>query len=146
MQPLREEMERLARFPAIGLGEPDEPIDERPPRTNLGGLSKEHAVGLQQLLLKDLLRRADHLQAPVTLELSQVPPEERRVADELVRGHFEQDDHASLVELAGATIHELDPERRLPRTRASRADDDVPPRNAAEKDFVEPLDSCLDQV
>src|SRR5207247_9908600 len=68
MQPLREEMERLARLPAIGLGEPDEPIDEDPPRTNLGGLGKEHAVGLQQLLLKDLSRREDHLQAPVTLE------------------------------------------------------------------------------
>src|SRR2546426_7305935 len=80
------------------------------------------------------------------LELSQVPPEERWVADELVRGHFEQDDHARLVELAGATIHELDPERRLPRPGGSREEDDVPPRNAAEKDFVEPLDSCLDQV
>src|SRR5947209_7409171 len=139
-------MERLARLPAIGLGEPDEPIDEDPPRANLGGLGKEHAVGLQQLLLKDLPCREYDLQSPVTLELAQVPPEERRVANELVRGHFEQDDPARLVELAGATMHELDPERRLPRPGGSREEDDVPPRNAAEQDFVEPLDSCLDQV
>src|SRR5947209_19780731 len=31
-----------------------------------------------------------------------------------------------LVELAGAAIHELDPERRLPRPRRSRDQDDVP--------------------
>src|SRR6266566_99306 len=51
-----------------------------------------------------------------------------------------------LVELAGAAIHELDPERRLPRPRRSRDQDDVPPRNAAEQNVVEPLDSCLHQV
>src|SRR5437899_8026060 len=135
MQPLREEMERLARLTAMVLGEPDEPSVDDPPRANLGGLGKEHAVGLQQLLLKDLSRREDHLQSPVTLELSQVPPEERRVADELVRGHFEQDDHARLVELAGATIHELDPERRLPRPGRSDATNDDPPRNAPEPVF-----------
>jgi len=113
-------MERLARIPAIGVGEPDEAVDEDSPRTNLGGLRKERAVGLLQLLLKDLPCREDDLQSPLTLELAQVPPEERRVANELVRSHFEQDDHARLVELAGAAIHELDPERRLPRPRRSR--------------------------
>jgi len=120
VQPLGEEMERLARIPAIGVGELDEAVDEDSPRTNLGGLRKERAVGLLQLLLKDLPCREDDLQSPLTLELAQVPPEERRVANELVRSHFEQDDHARLVELAGAAIHELDPERRLPRPRRSR--------------------------
>src|SRR2546427_9116222 len=51
-----------------------------------------------------------------------------------------------LVELAGAAIHELDPQRRLPPPRRSRDQDDVPPRNAAEQNVVEPLDSCLYQV
>src|SRR6266700_3509710 len=51
-----------------------------------------------------------------------------------------------LVELAGAAIHELHPERRLPRPRRSRDQEDVPPRNAAEQNVVEPLDSCFHQV
>src|SRR5256886_15760856 len=34
----------------------------------------------------------------------------------------------------------------LPTPRRSRDQDDVPPRNAAEENFVEPLDPCLLQV
>jgi hypothetical protein len=54
MQPLGKETERVARVPAIGLGEPDETVDEEPPRADLGGLRKEHAVGSPQLVLKGL--------------------------------------------------------------------------------------------
>ena len=85
-------------------------------------------------LLEHLARREDDLQPPVTLEFAQVPAEERRVANELVRRHFEQDDHSRLAELAGAAIHELDPEGRFSRpgrprggTRPSRR---VPRRRA----------------
>ena len=40
----------------------------------------------------------------------------------------------------------LDPERRLPRHRRSRDQDDVPPRNATKQNLVEPPDSCLHRV
>ena len=146
MQPLGKEMEGVARVPAIGLGERDETVDEEPPRAKLCGLRKEHAVGLQKLLLKDLPRREYDLQSPVTLEFAQVPPEERRVANELIGRHFEQDDHSRLVELAGAAIHELDPECRFSRPGRSRDQDGVPPREAAEKNLVEPVDSCFHHV
>src|SRR3989442_15200661 len=80
--------------------------------------------------LKDPTCREYDLQSPLTLELTQIPPEERRVANELVQSHFEQDDHPRLVELAGGAIQQLDPARRLPRPRRSRGHDDVPPRHA----------------
>src|SRR5437867_11330627 len=102
-------MERLARCPAIGVGEPDEAVDEDSPRTNLGRLRKERAVGPLQLLLKDLPCREDDLQSPLTLELAQVPAEERRVANERVRRHLEPDVHAGDVELAGRANHAAAP-------------------------------------
>ena len=146
MQPLGEEMERVARVSSIGLGKPDEAVDEDPSRANLRGLLEERAVGSLHLLLEQLPRGEDQLQSPVPLEPAQVPPEERRVANELVRGDLEQHDHPRLVELAGAAIHELDAEGRLPRSRRSRDQDDVPPRNTAKENSVEPFDSCLDQI
>ena len=146
MQPLGEEVERVARVPGIRLGESDEAIHEDPPRADLGGLRKELAVGLLKLLLEELPCGEDHLQSPVPLELAQVPPEQGRVANELVRGYFEENDHPRLVELAGPAIHELDPERRLSRSRRTRDQDDVPSRKPAEKNFVEPFDPCLDEI
>src|SRR5207244_4706368 len=101
VRPLGEEMERVARVPAGGLGEPDEAVDEESPRADLCGLRQERAIGLLQLLVEELPRGEDQLQSPVPFQLAQVPSEERRVANELVRGHLEQDDHPRLVELAG---------------------------------------------
>src|SRR5207247_9870939 len=115
VQPLGEEMERVARVSVVGLGEPAEAIDEDPPRANRCGFRKERAVGLLQLLLEELARREDDLQSPIPLELAQVPPGQGRVANELVRGYFEQNDHSRLVDLVGTAIHEFDRERRLPR-------------------------------
>ena len=86
------------------------------------------------------------LSRPARSSSAQIPPEERGVANELVGGDFEQDDHARLVELARTAIHELDPERGLARPRRARHHDDVPARNAAEKNVVEPFDPCLDEV
>src|SRR5206468_11267161 len=104
-------------------------------------LRKGNAVGLQKLMLKNLPRREHGLQSPVTLEFAQVPADERRVANELIGRHVEQDDHSRLVELAGAAIHELDPECRFSRPGRSRHQDGVPPRDTAEKNLVEPVDS-----
>jgi len=141
-----EEMERIATVPAIGPRQPDEAVDENSPRADLGGLRQERAVGSLQFLLKELPRGEHHPQSPVTLERSQVPPEQGRVANELIRSDFEQDDHSRLVELAGPAIQELDSERRLPCPGCSGDQGDVPTWNAAEEHFVEPLDSCLNQV
>ena len=45
MQPLGEEMEGVARVPAMALGKPDEAVDEDPSRANLRGLGKKRATG-----------------------------------------------------------------------------------------------------
>src|SRR5438046_10409615 len=99
-------MKRRARVPAIGLGEPDEAVDEDPPRANLCCFRNERAVGSPQLLLEELPRREHQLQSPVPLELPQVPAEARRIANELIRGYFEQEAHSRLAELPGPTAPE----------------------------------------
>src|SRR5207253_8249457 len=100
LQSLREEMEHLAGIPAMRLGKSDEAVDEDPPRPNLCRLRQELAVGSLKLLLEELSRGAHHLQSPVTLKLAQVPTEERVVANDRVRGDFEEDDQARFVALA----------------------------------------------
>src|SRR2546422_10996732 len=50
-----------------------------------------------------------------------------------------------LVELAGAAIHEIDPQRRLPPPPPSPDPDDVSPRKGAQQKVVEPPYSCLHQ-
>src|SRR2546428_7145942 len=80
--------------------------------------------------LKDPPCREYDLQSPLTLELAQIPPEERRVANELVRSHFEQDDHPRLVELAGAPIHRLHPAPGSPPPPPSPDHHAVSPRQS----------------
>src|SRR2546428_3428720 len=143
MRPRGREGEGVARVPAIGLGERDETVDEEPPRAKLCGLRKEHAVGLQKLLLKDLPRREYDLQSPVTLEFAQVPPEERRVANELIGRHFEQDDHSRLVELAGPPVDELGPRGPFFPPARPRHPGGCPPPEAAEKDLPEAGGFCV---
>src|SRR5207245_8767869 len=61
VQPLGEEMERLARVLAIGLGESDEAVDKDPSRPNLCSLRQERAVGSLQRLLEELPRGEHYL-------------------------------------------------------------------------------------
>src|SRR5688500_17882801 len=76
-------------------------------------LFEEHAVCLLKLLGEHLARREDDLELARALERQEIPSQLRRVTDDLVGRHLEQDDDAGLVELRGTLIDELDAQRGL---------------------------------
>ena len=150
LQSLGEEVEgvpscRSPPFPTA-LGRAGHAVHEDAPGADRRRLFEEQAVCLLQLLGEHLAGREDDLELARALERRQIPPELRRVADDLVGRHLEQDDDAGLVELSGAAIDELDAQRRLARADRAFEQNEIAARNAACQDGIQPADTCLDQI
>ena len=149
LESLREEVERLGRVPscvAVPRGPPHEAVDEDAACSDRRGLVEEEAIGLLDLLLEHLARREDDLEPALALELGQVPAEQRRIADELVGGNFEEHDEPGLVELGGAPVDELHSQGRLSRPGGALDQHDATAQKAAGHDVIQPRDAGLHEV
>ena len=109
-------------------------------------LFEEQTICPLQLLREHLAGREDDFEFVSVLERREIPPQTRRIADELIGRHLEQDDDAGLVELTGATIDELDAQRRLARPDRAFEKNEVAARNSVCQDGIQPANTCLDQI
>ena len=105
--------------------------------------SRSRLSALLQLLPEHFARRVEDLELLAALEVPQIPAEDRGIANQLVRRHFEHHDDAWLAELPGAAVDELGAQRRLARAYCPFEQDDVAARDAAGQDGVEPADAGL---
>jgi hypothetical protein len=138
-------MERVATVPAIGPGQPDEAVDEDSPHADLGGLRKKWAVGSLQFCWKS---------CRVVNTIRSRPSRSRARKSR-------PNSAASRMSLFGATskrtimpgsLNRLAPRYTnsapsvvfpVPAVPATRV---MGPRGMPEENFVEPLDSCRDQI
>ena len=144
LQTLDQDMKRLAGI-VRGTGRKQgRAVDEDATGADLVRLGHEKAVRLLQLLLEDLARGVNDLQLLVALQRRQVPAETGGVARQLVGRHLEHHDDAGLAELLDAAIDEFRAHRSLAGADLAFDQDNIPKRNSARKNRVEPADAGLD--
>ena len=150
LQPFGEEVEGVpglhTRDAPGDTGHARHTVHEDASGTDVRRFFEQQAVRLLQFLGEHLPGREDDFEFARALECRKIPSQLRRIADDFVRRHLEQDDDARLVELRGATIDELDPQRRLARADRALEENEIAARNSACQDGIQPGDTCLDQI
>lgn len=148
LQALHQDVEGLARIAAFGAERQQAggAVDEDAARADLARLLEQQAVGLLQLLAKHVARGIDDLQLVAALEPRQVEAQPRRVARQLVGRDLEHHDHAGLVELRDAAVHEFHAHRRLAGADGALEQDHVAARDAAGQDGIEAGDAGPDAL